>query len=110
MLTPGIKRLAEKDHQAVQKHKDLAEQETQRCNKLRHEVKGEGQWAICKDMNNPNANPSVAVTRPKKGKQGQPKGSVATSPKEINAIIREEYGRIYKGNVEDHAKLVIDYM
>ena len=60
-------------------------------------------------MNSPSANPIVAVTRPKKGKQGQPKGSVATSPKEIDAIIREEYGKIYKGNVEDHAKLVSDY-
>ena len=48
MLIPGIKRLAEQYHPAVHKHKDMAEKEVQRCNKIRHEAKGEGRWAICK--------------------------------------------------------------
>lgn len=58
-------------------------------------------------MNTPNANPIVAATRVKRGPEGQPKGSAATSPKEIDAIIREVYGKIYKGNVADHEK--VDY-
>ena len=60
-------------------------------------------------MCTPNANPMVAVTRARKGPQGQPAGSVATSPKEVDAICREEYGKIYKGNVSDHETLVKEY-
>ena len=109
LLIPAIKRLAEKYHQDVQKQRDLAERESERCTQKRYQVKGEGQWSICKDMGTPNANPMVAVTRIRKGPQGQPAGSVATSPKEVDAICREEYGEIYKGNVSDHKKLVKEY-
>ena len=109
-LIPSIKRLAGKYHDEARKQKELAERESERCNKKRYEAKGEGQWAICKDMGSSNANPLIAVTRTKRGPQGQPKGSVATSPKEIDAIIRETYGKIYKGNVADHEQLVREYM
>ena len=109
-LIPSIKRLAKKYHEEVHKQKELAEKESERCKKKRYEAKGEGQWAICKDMGSANANPLIAVTRTKRGTQGQPKGSVATSPKEIDAIIRETYGKIYKGNVDDHDKLIKEYL
>ena len=33
-----------------------------------------------------------------KGPRGQPAGTVATSPTEVDAIIRKVYGEIYKGN------------
>ena len=105
-VIPSIKRFAGKYHEEARKQKELAERESERCNKKRYEAKGEGGWALCKDMGSNNANPLIAVTRPKRGQQGQPKGSVATSPKEIDAIIRETYGKVYKGNVVGHEKLV----
>ena len=40
MLVPGIKRLADQYHQEVRKQKELADQEDQRCSKLRHEANG----------------------------------------------------------------------
>ena len=80
-LVPGIKRLAAKYHEEARKQREIADKEIERCNKKRYEAKGEGQWAICRDMGSSNANPLVAATRPKRGPQGQPKGSVATSPR-----------------------------
>ena len=106
----SIKRYAGKSHEEAHKQTELAERERERCNKKRYEANGEGQWAICKDMGSSNANPFIAVTRTKRGPQGQPKGSVATSPKEIDAILRETYGKIYKGNVADHERLVQKYL
>ena len=37
----------------------------------------------------------------RKGPQGQHAGTIATSPKEVDKIIREVYGEIYKGNLGD---------
>ena len=42
----------------------------------------------------------MAVRRKRRGALWQPPGTIATSPKEIDAIIRQEYGAIYKGNGE----------
>ena len=44
------------------------------------------------------ATPLVAVRRKQKGFRDQQVGSIATSPKEVDSIIRKEYGAIYKGN------------
>ena len=49
-------------------------------------------------MKDDAANPLVAVRRKTKGPRGQPAGTVATSPTEVDAIIRKVYGEIYKGN------------
>lgn len=92
MLAPGLKRLADKYHNEVQKQKDANVREIQRCEK---KLSGAGgQWAMCKDIDTTYASPIVAVTRSRKGPEGQPKGSVATSPNEIDAIIRAAYGKI----------------
>ena len=53
-------------------------------------------------MDDKEANPLTALTRLEKGPKGQPKGTITTSPKEIAEIIRNVYGKIYKGNVKDH--------
>ena len=55
------------------------------------------------------ASPLLALTRPKKGPRGQPKGTITTSPKEVDEISRGSYGKIYKGNVEDKGGLVDKY-
>ena len=44
------------------------------------------------------ATPLVAVRRKQKGFRGQQVGTIATSPKKVDSIIRNEYGAIYKGN------------
>ena len=41
----------------------------------------------------------VAVRRKEKGPRGQPAGTIATSPQEVDGIIRRVYGAIYKGNL-----------
>ena len=38
------------------------------------------------------------MRRKRPGRYGQQTGTIATSPKEIDSIIRQEYGAIYKGN------------
>ena len=43
---------------------------------------------------------SVAVRRVERGSRGQQIGTIATTPKEIDSIIRKEYGKIYKGDRE----------
>lgn len=52
----------------------------------------------------------AAVKRPKTGVKGQLKGTVATSPKEIDGIIRKAYGENYKGNARDQQTKTVGYM
>ena len=46
------------------------------------------------------ATPLVAVRRKSRGHLWQQAGTIATSPKEIDAIIRNEYGAIYRGTAK----------
>ena len=61
-------------------------------------------------MNNESAKPMVALRRTKKGKHGEPKGTITTKPADIDEIIRETYGKIYKGNVDDPNECARKYM
>ena len=56
------------------------------------------------------AAPLVSVKRTEKGPQGQARGTIATRPAEVDAIIRKAYGEIYKGNVEGHEECVKEYI
>ena len=56
------------------------------------------------------AAPLVAARRKTIGPRGQPPGTVATSPKEVDAIVRQEYDRIYDGNVEEQEAFANRYM
>ena len=56
------------------------------------------------------ARPMIALKRRKPGPRGQRKGTVTTKPKEIDEVIQQAYGEIYKGNVEDVPKMVKDYL
>ena len=62
--------------------------------------------AMRKDM----AAPLLAVKRPTPGPQGQPAGSLATSPTEVDEIVRTKWAEIYRGNVEDPDHLVDQFL
>ena len=49
----------------------------------------------------------VVVKRQEKGPKAQTKGTVATNPKEVDAIVRKAYGRICAGNVKNFEKTPI---
>ena len=52
----------------------------------------------------------VAATRPKRGPEGQAKGTVATNPREVDSIVRGNLGKIYAGNAKNGSKMTQDYM
>ena len=110
MLIPMLKRTADKYHDEVQKHRKKAAQDMKKTKAKIHEAKNGGQWAMCKDMGGNSTAPLIALKRQEKGPKGQPKGTVATSPTEIDAIIRKAYGKIYKGNAKDQEKKAEEYM
>ena len=56
-----------------------------------------------------DANSLVALTRITKGPKGQPKGTITTSPKEIDDIIKKVYGKLYKGNAADVEEYIRQY-
>ena len=47
------------------------------------------------------ATPLAAVRRKVRGPRGQPPGTIATDPKEVDERIRETYGNIDAGNVKE---------
>ena len=58
-------------------------------------------------LRRPQAPPLQFMTRDVAGPMGQPAGTTATNPLEVDSIIRRAYDHIYKGNVTDlkeHAK------
>ena len=54
------------------------------------QCQSKGEWEICKHMGRPEAAPMLAVRKPEKGQTGQPEGTILISPKEIDAICRED--------------------
>ena len=59
------------------------------------EIRGRGQWALCRGMRKGFAAPLVSVKRTEKGPQGKARGTIATRLAEVDAIIRNVYGEIY---------------
>lgn len=94
MLIPALKKAANRYHEKA----DAEQKEAQR--KIYGASAG-GQWAICKELRSRMAAPLTAVERPEKGTLNQPRETVATSPKDVDKIIRKTYGKIYKGNASD---------
>ena len=83
-----------KFHELAGKHKAKAEKAEREAQQRRYADKGGGQWKICRDLGKNTAAPLVAVKRPSCGPKGEAKGTVATAPKEVDAIIRKVYGKI----------------
>ena len=65
---------------------------------------------VTKAMRKDLAAPLLAVKRLSPGPDGQPTGSLATSPTEADDIVRNKWAAIYKGNVEDPQQLVDSFM
>ena len=57
-----------------------------------------------------NAQPLVALLRPEPGPNGEPKGSIATEPSEVDLIARTKWGRITRGNLKNEAANVRKFM
>ena len=110
LMIPGLKRAAEKFHEKARKHKEKAEQEQTRKRAATYAEKGKGQWNICKDLAGNYAAPLVAVKRPKMGKKGQAAGTIATSLKEVDGIIRYTLGEVYDGNAGDPERTARNYV
>ena len=109
MQIPMLKRQAERYHQKhdTMRRKAIAEDEAVKQQIIR--AKGGGQWKLSKALDEKDANPLTALTRMERGPKGQPKGTVTTSPQEIDGIIRKVYGKIYKGNVSNHEENAKEY-
>jgi len=60
-------------------------------------------------MDEKDMNPLVALTRIARGPKGQPKGTITTSPKEIDNIIKKVYGKIYKVSEADVEEYIRQY-
>ena len=54
--------------------------------------------------------PLTAVASLETGPQGQAAGTIATSPKEVDAIVRKAYGKINQGNCSDQQALAEKYI
>ena len=93
MLILMIRRGADKYHEKAQKHRRKAEEERQNVKSKIHEARNGGGWAMCREMGSNTTAPLIAHRDRKKAKKGQPKGTVATSPTEIDAIIRRLMAR-----------------
>ena len=112
MMVPWMRRLAAKyyERSVAEKKKALTKrnQEKQEA----YSKKGKGQWEINKSMRGESASPLAALKRKKKGPRGQAPGTITTDPEEVDEIIREAYGKIYAGNVQEKKvdKMVDDYM
>ena len=64
-----------------------------------------------KSISGPGSPPLLFVERPDVGPQGQPKGSIATDPREVDSIFTRAWQAIYKGNVSnpmEHAGKFLD--
>ena len=99
METPAIKRAATKYHDENVKQKRKAMMENEKVRTQMYKAKDKGQWELHKQMKEDQSIPLVAVRRKEKGPRGQPAGTIATSPQEVDGIIRKVYGVIYKGNL-----------
>ena len=94
--------MAAKYHEASAPNRRGAIEEHHKARMKLYQVKGKGQWGLYKLLKKPPATPLVAVRRRRKGLlTGQRIGTIATLPSEIDSIIRQEYGGIYKGNGEN---------
>ena len=99
MQVPMLKRQAAKFHLRHDALRVKAKVESEEVKQNMFRANGGGQWKLHKALSSSNSSPRLALTRTRKGPKGQPKGTITTSPKEIDGIIQEVYGEIYKGDV-----------
>ena len=61
-------------------------------------------------MNEQSARPMVALRLKKKPIRGGRKGQVTTKPKDIDEVIRQEYGKVHNCNVIDIQKTTDEHL
>ena len=93
-----------------EKNRNKAIDEDNKCKQKIYQAKEKGHWDLAKELGTKGASPMTAVKRPKRGPEGQAKGTVATNPKEVDAIVRDAYGRIYAGNIKDGKEMTSRYL
>ena len=102
-----LKRSTEKYHSKAAAARSKAKAEEEKAKKEAYMLKSNGQWKLAKrTVANKITRPLEAVRRQKTGPEGQAKGTVTVNPAEVDEVIREAYGKIYKGNSTDQEKLV----
>ena len=110
MLAPLLRNAATKFDEKASKHKEKAEKEEREARAKRYVGKCGRLWHMCRDLGRSVAEPLEAVKRPKAGPKGEAAGTVATAPKEVDAIIRKVYGKIYKGICRDQQATADSYI
>jgi hypothetical protein len=111
MLGPTLKLQIQKYHKEHDKWRQKAVRKQKEVDQKLFAQKGKGHWHLMKSMQNrTKAKALIALRRTTRGPRGQPKGSITTDPEELDRIIRDAYGKIYDGNVEDQEGLKKAYM
>lgn len=100
MDLPGLQRMAKKYQVDNVIMKKKAAEEHRKANSQIYKREGKGQRDLHRRLKGETAAPLVAVRRVEKGPRGQQIRTIATTPKEIDSIIRKGYWKIYKGNRE----------
>ena len=95
---PALKRIAGKYHTEYATNRRKSVEEYRKAQYEAYQTKGKGICDLHRPLRKDPATPLVAVRRKQKGGLNQKAGTIATSPKEVDAIIRGEYGRIYEGH------------
>ena len=73
-----------------------------KAQELQEKKKNRGLKKICRAIDAKCSKPLIAARRKQVGPKGQPIGTIATSPKEVDEIVKESWSQIYRGNEEDH--------
>ena len=117
LLIPLMKRCAGKYHDEATRQQAKAEAAVKEANQKLYKAKADRQCSMCRKMGGKHDEPLTALRRKEKGPQGQPAGTIATSPNEVDQILRKTLGKIYQGNaangegkaqryMEKHAKFI----
>ena len=109
-MIPVLKLAATKFHEKAKAHRNKAEQQEKEEKAKLYADECMGQWRMCKDLGGGYAAPMVALKRTAMGPKGQAAGTIATSPKEVDGILRDALGEIFDGNIKDPEKTAEGYV
>ena len=101
MLIPMLKNAVKKYHTLYETHQAKALSGAAFEKNLLYKIKGKGQWTLANSIGGKTLPPLSAVRRKKKGPNGEPIGSIATSQTEVASIVRLAYQEVCKGNMVD---------
>jgi hypothetical protein len=100
MMLPTLIKATKDFHEKHDNLKRKSKEESEKTRQQIFSIKGKGQWNLNKSMNDTESTPMIAARR-RRGPRGQQKETITPDLKEVDAICREVYGEIYKGNTRD---------